>query len=204
MTQRHPISADHTATHCRYGWLASRGPRFQEDFLSAGWLKELEPGEELYRRGRISTHAYGLAEAIAHQPAFGTAVAGTKSKTMCFSAEKLLTFLDAEPTRYRDIIAHEYALRQGIQETVCDLVTSDGLELVARSLVWMLEFEGTDTSVPLNISQFEFAVALDVSVPTVQRAFRELKKLGVIETSYRKVAVRDPGRLKDFVRSFSA
>ncbi len=67
----------------------------------------------------------------------------------------------------------------------------------------MMEFEGTDTMTPLNISQFDFAVALGVSVPTVQRAFRELKKYRAIETSYGKVAVRDLDRLKDFVLSFS-
>ena len=111
--------------------------------------------------------------------------------------------MDADPKRYRGIIVHEYALRQNIQKTICDLVTSAGLELVARRLVRMIEFEGTDPSIPLKISQYEFAVAVGVSVPTVQRTFRELKKYGAIETSYGKVTVRNVERLKGRVLSFS-
>lgn len=134
-------------------------------------------------------------------PAFGTAKAGKESLVVCVSKQKLLDFLDEDPTRYQNIVAHEYVLRRGLQETVIDLVTSDSLELVARRLVWMAEFEGTDLSTGLSISQFDFAASLGISPPTVQRAFRELKKLGAIETSYGEIKVQDLQKLKDFVSS---
>lgn len=143
-----------------------------------------------------------LAEVVASESAFGTAVAGMPSPAVRFSAKDLLAFLDAEPKRFRNIIAHAFALRQGIQETVYDPVTSDGLKLVGRRLLRMMELEDTNTTIPLNILQFDFAVSLGVSVPTVQRAFRKFKKYGSIETSYGLVAVRYLGQLKDFVRSF--
>ena len=227
------LQKSHKYTLCQFGWLATCSAKFQKDLLRAGEFKTLLPGDALYSEGKVSNYVYalidgqidvhltapnnetlvypfsapgrwyGLADVIAQLPAFGTAVAGTESQTARFSRKQMLTFLTAEPSRYQAIIAHEYMLRRHIQETVTDLVTSDGLELVARRLLRMMAFEGTDPTVPLTISQFDFAIAVGVSVPTVQRAFRELKKYGAIETSYGKVTVRDVERLKDFVLSFA-
>ncbi|MEQ8782526.1 MAG: Crp/Fnr family transcriptional regulator [Roseibium album] len=215
------------------GWLASCTADFREAFLNIGGVKVLETGDELYRDGQISTHVYGLiegqvdvhltatngeelvypftapgrwyglADVVAGIPAFGKAVAGTRSVTMCFSKQEILGFLDADPKRYRNIIAHEFVLRRLIQETVADLVTSDGLELVGRRLVRMVEFEGVDFSTGVAISQFAFATAAGVSVPTVQRAFKELKRYGAIETSYGKIQVTNFDKLKSFVISLS-
>ncbi len=227
------LPSAHKATLCNVGWLSGCGRDFQDGLLAIGTLTVLEAGDVLYQQGKATTQVfgliegqidvhltaaknetlvypftapgrwYGLADTIADVPAFGTATSATRSLAMMLPRSALLDFLDADPKRYREIISHEYALRQHIQETVTDLVTSDGLELVARRLVRMTEFEGTDLSAPMNISQFEFATAVGVSVPTVQRAFRELKKYGAIETSYGKVVVRDLKRLKDFVLTFA-
>lgn len=200
--------------------------------MNIGVLKTLESDAVLYRDGRKPTHVYGLiegqidvqltapdgeeliypfsapgrwyglADVVADQPAFGTAKAGKESNVFCVPRQEILDFLEEDSSRYRNIVAHEYALRRGLQETVIDLVTSDSLELVARRLVWMADFEGTDLSSGLSISQFDFALSLGISPPTVQRAFRELKKLGAIETSYGEIKVRNLQKLKDFVRSF--
>ncbi|MEP2706633.1 MAG: Crp/Fnr family transcriptional regulator [Roseibium sp.] len=158
-------------------------------------------GEELIYPFSAPGRWYGLADVVANLPTYGTAKAGRESLVVCVSKQELLDFLDEDPTRYQNIVAHEYVLRRGLQETVIGLVTSDSLELVARRLVWMAEFEGTDLSTGLSISQFDFAASLGISPPTVQRAFRELKKLGAIETSYGEIKVQDLQTLKDFVRS---
>jgi CRP-like cAMP-binding protein len=227
-----PLSDRQKRTLCGIGWLATCDQSFQQDFLRLGGVKRLKPGDELYRQGQVSSHVfglisgqidiqltaatneelvypfsapgrwYGLADVVAQVSAFGTAVAGRTSLVFCVSQQELLEFLDARPERYRKIVAHEYALRRQIQETVTDLVTSDGPELVARRLVRLMEFDGVDASTSFNISQFEFASALGVSVPTVQRAFRELRKYGAIETTYGKVTVRNVAKLKEFVLSF--
>ncbi|MEP4768897.1 MAG: Crp/Fnr family transcriptional regulator [Roseibium sp.] len=159
-------------------------------------------GEELIYPFSAPGRWYGLADVVANLPAYGTAKAGKESLVVCVSKQELLDFLDEDPTRYQNIVAHEYVLRRGLQETIIDLVTSDSLELVARRLVWMAEFEGTDLSTGLSISQFDFAASLGISPPTVQRAFRELKKLGAIETSYGEIKVQDLQKLKNFVNSF--
>jgi CRP/FNR family cyclic AMP-dependent transcriptional regulator len=232
MSSLKQLSKDDKEVLCSFGWLAKLSREFQDELLSIGSLKTLKPGDVLYRRGKVSSHAfgliegqidvhltatnseelvypftapgrwYGLADVIANEPAFGKATAGTTSKVICFSRKQLLGFLDSDPKRYREIIAHEFNLRQSIQETVIDLVTSDGVELVARKLVRMVEFEGTDLSTPVIISQFNLAAAAGVSVPTIQRAFRQLKKYGVIETSYGRVKVLNIKLLKDFMLSF--
>jgi CRP/FNR family cyclic AMP-dependent transcriptional regulator len=226
------VKKNHRELLCENGWLASCTPDFQDALLKNGKLKTLEAGATLYREGKrpgfvhgliegqvdVQLQApngeeliypfsapgrwYGLADVVANFPAFGTAKTGKESVVFCISKLELLDFLGEDPTRYQNIVAHEYALRRGLQETVIDLVTSDSLELVARRLVWMAEFEGTDLSSGLSISQFDFAASLGISPPTVQRAFRELKKLGAIETSYGEIKVQDLPKLKNFVNSF--
>lgn len=223
----------HKETLRNFGWLGACRPAFQDEFLEIGRLRRLDSGAELYREGQVSTHVYGwiegqvdvrltspsgevlvypftapgrwygLADVVAGMPAYGTATAATSSLTYCISRREIIGFLEADSERYQSIIAHEFALRRNIQETVVDLVTSDGLELVARRLVRMMEFGGIDLLSGWKISQIEFATAAGVSVPTVQRAFKELKRVGAIETSYGKIVVKDVGRLKAFVETIS-
>lgn len=215
------------------GWLSNCSADFQDNVLKRGDVVKLNSGDELYREGKISRNIYGLiegqidvhlsatsgevlvypfsapgrwyglADVVAEVPAFGTAVAGRDSTAFRLTKHQMTEFLKEQPDRYREIVAHEFSLRRNIQETVIDLVTSDGLELVAKRLIRHMNFDGVDSSMPLSISQFEFASALGVSPPTVQRAFRELKKYGAIETSYGKIFVRDVDRLQDFVSTFS-
>ncbi len=157
------------------------------------------PGEDLVYPFSAPARWYGLSEVVAGVPAFGNAFAGRRSLVFAVGRRKLMAFLEDHPEGYHPIIAHEFALRRDIQETFVDLVTSDGLELVARRLTRLMEFEGAEKNAAFRISQFELAKALGVSPPTVQRAFRELKKYGAIETSYGQVTVRNVARLRDFV-----
>ena len=216
------------------GWLATRSLAFQDAFLEMGTVRTLEIGQVLYPRGRVPTHVHGLirgqidvqfrapnneelaypsgqqskwysfSDVITKEPAFGLAIARQPSELLSISRREFLNFLDAEPGRYADIIAHDNALRRRLQEVIAETVTVDGVELVARRLAWMVEKERLDSNNSVAISQMDFALAIGVSVPTVQRAFRELKRRGILETYYGKIVVKDAEELRRFADKLGA
>ncbi|WP_425043628.1 Crp/Fnr family transcriptional regulator [Primorskyibacter sp. S87] len=213
------------------GWLAGRSPSFQDAFLELGTLMRLEAGQVLYQRGRVPTHAYGLIQGqidvqllaptgeelvypsgsqarwysfpdvITQEPAAGITIARQQSLLLCISRSELMRFLSEEPSRYIDMIAHDNELRRNLQEVVAEVVSVDGVELVARRLVWMIEADRLDTHNAVAISQREFASAAGISVPTVQRAFRDLKRKGLLETYYGKIVIKDPDSLARFAET---
>lgn len=182
-----------------FRWLAGRSAEFQKKFLELGQVKNFQAGEYLYRRnhttnqvfglieGQVDVHIYaqknedltipftapsmwfGLADMITQEPAFGTAMFGAPSLAVCISLKEMKAFLDEDPSRYQDILIHEYNLRRLVQQNVADLATSNGIELVARRILRMVEYDGIDGANGLSISQYEFAAATGVSAPTAQR-----------------------------------
>jgi len=216
------------------GWLSTRRPAFQDDFLKLGAVKTLEIGQVLYQRNRVPTHVHGLirgqidvqllapnneelaypsgrqskwysfSDVITNEPAVGLAIARQPSELLRISGRELMQFLDADPRRYVDIIAHDNALRRQLQEVVAEIVTGEGVDLVARRLAWMAANDRLDAENSVAISQMDFALAVGVSVPTVQRAFRDMKRRGILETYYGKIVVKDTVELRRFADKLGA
>ena len=216
------------------GWLSTRSLAFQDAFLKMGTVKTLEIGQVLYPRGKVPTHVHGLirgqidvqllapnneelsypsgrqskwysfADVITKEPAVGFAIARQPSELLSITRRELMPFLDADPRRYIDIIAHDNALRRQIQEVLAEIVTGDGVELVARRLAWMVENDRLDSDNSVVISQMDFALAVGVSVPTLQRAFRDMKRRGILKTYYGKIVVMDAEELRSFADKFGA
>ncbi|WP_164660554.1 Crp/Fnr family transcriptional regulator [Tropicibacter sp. Alg240-R139] len=214
---------------CRSGWLSSCPKTFQDALLNLGAVNLLQPGDVLYYRGKVPTHVHGLiggqidmcllsqhneelvypatgsdkwysfADVIAQEKAVGEAVAHRPTLMLSIPGSEFMAFLDAEPDRYHRIISHDNALRRHLQEVVTDLVTFDGVELVARRLLWMLNSGRIDPRYPFILSQHDLASSMGVSVPTVQRAFRQLKSEDIVTTEYGKFFVKDCEGLKAFL-----
>ncbi|GAA6192944.1 Crp/Fnr family transcriptional regulator [Phaeobacter sp. NW0010-22] len=228
MAKTQKLTTEHKDVLRGSGWLSTRRPAFQDAWLALGTLKTLEIGQVLYPRGKAPSHVHGLisgqidvqilapnneelafpsgqqskwysfSDVITHEPAAGLAIARQPSELLCISSREFLQFLNEDPSRYVDIIAHDNSLRRQIQDVIAELVTGDGVELVARRLTWMMETDRLDKSNSVVISQMDFALSTGVSVPTVQRAFRDMKRRGILETSYGKIVIKDLNALKAF------
>lgn len=216
---------------CKSGWLSTRSEAFQEAFLNLGAGTLLQAGDVLYRRGEVPTYVHGLisgqidmvllsrnneelvypasgsdkwysfADVITQEKAVGTAIAHKPTIMLSIPRQQFMAFLDADPARYRDIIAHDNAVRRHLQEVIADLVTFNGIELVAKRLLWMLEAGRIDEKNALMVSQQDLALSMGLSVPTVQRAFRQLKTAGILKTDYGTFYVTDRDKLEGFANT---
>lgn len=225
------LSDDQKAILRTSGWLSTRSPAFQEAFLDLGSTKTLKAGDVLYHRGKVPTHVHGLirgqidvqivapngeelvypsgrqnkwysfADVIAQEPAVGLAIARQPSDLLSISRQEVLQFLNADPHRYVDIIAHDNALRRQIQSLMAELVTGDGVDLVVSHLGWLVEEDRLDVNNAIVMSQLDLATAVGVSVPTVQRAFRDMKRRGILETSYGRLHIKEPAQLRHLVET---
>lgn len=192
-------------TMCASGWLSTCPKTFQVDLLNLGSVKLLQAGDTLYRRGEVPHHAYGLisgqidilllsnnneelvyphtgssrwycmADVITQEKAVATAIARKPTFVLSISEPEFLGFLEAEPIRYREILSHYSAQRRQLQETITDLVTFDGVILVAKRLLWMMDTGRLCPDRSCILSQHDLAGTMGLSVPTIQRAFRKLK-----------------------------
>ena len=214
---------------CASGWLSTCPKAFQEDLLNLGAVELLQAGETLYNRGKIPQHAHGLisgqidilllsknneelvyphsgssrwycmADVITQEKAVATAIARKPTLVLSISEPEFTGFLEAEPKRYREIVSHYSAQRRQLQETITDLVTFDGVILVAKRLLWMMDTGRLCPDRSCILSQHDLAGTMGLSVPTIQRAFRQLKSEGVISTDYGKFCVQDRNRLMTFL-----
>ncbi|WP_146344281.1 Crp/Fnr family transcriptional regulator [Phaeobacter marinintestinus] len=216
------------------GWLSTRSLAVKDAFLELGALKALEIGQVLYPRGKAPTHVHGLirgqidvqllapnndelafpsgqqskwysfSDVITNEPAMGFAIARQPSELLSISRRELMHFLNADPRRYIDIIAHDNALRRQMQEVIAEIVTGDGVELVARRLAWMADNDRLDADNSVAISQLDFALAAGVSAPIVRRAFRDMRRRGILETYYGKIVIRDAEELRHLADKLGA
>lgn len=228
------LSAEDRSVLSSGGWLATCTQEFREAFLSLGGRRTYTAGEYLYRggersryifgliRGQIDVHLpapngeelvfpsagsskwFGLGDAMAGVPTAASAIAKTSSLIHCISSREFLLFLDEDPARYRAAVSHENEIRRLLQHVVAELVTSDGLERVARRLSSMALSGRMGRDSQIAISQTALAAMLGVSLPTVQRAFRVMKSLGIIQTGYGTVSIIDPSRLAALAEGHSA
>lgn len=112
-----------------------------------------------------------------------------------------MAFLKDRPERYKDIIAYENTARRAAQNNLVSSLTSNGEKRVASWLLRLLDAKWLCVDSPITISQQELAAFAGSSAPTVQRAFRTMKSLGIIETDYGQFVVRDVERLRHYVEN---
>jgi len=101
----------------------------------------------------------------------------------------------------REILAHINAVRRNLQEIMTDLITFNGTDLVAKRILWMLDAGRFDGNNPLMVSQYDLALSMGLSVPTVQRAFRQMQSAGILDTDYGIFRVIDRDKLQALVNS---
>lgn len=209
-------------------WLASRSPAFRTAFLELGRVVELPEGKWLYRRGKVFRNVYGLirgqldvimhvpdgteiisptttpgrwlsfSDMITLTPPIADAIARVPSLVVRISRKELLTFLDADPSRYREMMTYDNNVRHVLQQGFTNVLTTTGETRVAALLLGLFEGSWLRVNKPIQISQHEFAALTGSSVPTVQRTFKKLKADGVLETRYGKFVLKDIDRLRSY------
>ena len=216
------------------GWLAEQNPAFQNAFLSLGHVRGFEAGERLYLRNRPVARVYGLidgqidvhlrapnnedhvfpsagrskwysfADAVTGDLAAGSAIVSRPSSLYCVSRSEFMRFLDGEPSRYRAVISHDNTLRRNLQATLVNVISGSGEARVAQRLLGLLSAGSMDANEGLTITQQQFAAALGVSAPTVQRGLRRLRNAGLVETRYGRIRVLDVEGLSKHVETSTA
>ena len=221
------LTSEHKHILRSSGWLSTRSLAFQELLLEIGCVKSLGAGQLLYARGKVPTHVHGLikgqidvqilapngeelsypsgqqskwysfADVITREPAVGTAIARQPTLLLSISRSKFLEFLNEDPRRYAEVIAHDNALRRNIQAVLSEVVTGSGIDLVWSHLAWIARNDRLDANNSIAISQSDFASSVGVSLPSVQRAFRDMKRRGIIDTYYGKIVVKNLHKLQE-------
>lgn len=222
------LTTKQKAALCRAGWLSTCPNDFQTALLNLGTVKLLQPGDILFRRGKVPTHVHGLisgqidmvflsqskeelvypatgsnnwysfSETITQEKADSQANAQRPTLVLSIPRKDFMAFLDEDPQRYQSVIAHDNAQRRYLQDIIVDLATFDGVALVTRRLAWMLESGRIDPRQSFIVSQHDFARSMGLSIPTVQRAFRQLKAEGILTTDYGKFYLNDREKLEAF------
>ncbi|MEO9573394.1 MAG: Crp/Fnr family transcriptional regulator [Tateyamaria sp.] len=223
--QSKQLSAGQRTILTRDGWLSLQSLDFQDSFLALGTVKQFEAGYCLYALDSQVSHVYGLidgqidvhllsstfeeiafpstgrgkwysfSDAITGDRTAGTAILKTQSTMFCIPRAKFLTFLDVDPTHYRAIISHDNILRRHIQRVLMDALTGSEVERVVIRLQALVDGQNTDVGTSLKLTQTELAAMAGVSLPTVQRTFRLLKKFEAVETTYGEIQITDREKL---------
>ncbi|MBY6006208.1 Crp/Fnr family transcriptional regulator [Salipiger bermudensis] len=203
------------------GWLAARTSEFQEAFLALGSLRTVHEGRYLYRvgdpmerafglvDGRIDIllpvdslpdaafpvcgpgHWHGLSSLVDRTRAISSARVLRTSTICCISRRDFIAFLEANPRRYRDILAYEHELRAFLQEFLAEALSCGGPILVARQILRMMDAGRTDALGQLPVSQALLARLMGVSDATLQRALKDLRADGIVDTLYGKIRIID-------------
>ncbi|MEP1929751.1 MAG: helix-turn-helix domain-containing protein, partial [Roseibium sp.] len=90
---------------------------------------------------------------------------------------------------------HDNTLRRHIQRVLMDALTGSEVERVVIRLQALVDGQNTDVGTSLKLTQTELAAMAGVSLPTVQRTFRLLKKFEAVETAYGEIQITDREKL---------
>lgn len=221
------LTSAHRSILTSEGWLSLQNEEFQESFLALGTVKRFEAGYCLYALDCQVSHVYGLidgqidvhllsstfeeiafpsagrgkwysfSDAITGDRTAGSAIVRTRSTMFCIPRAEFLAYLDADPLRYRAIIAHDNILRRHIQKVHMDALTGSEIERVVIRLQACADGHYTDADGKLKLTQSELAAMAGVSLPTVQRTFRLLKQFGAVETAYGEIEISNRGKLSE-------
>lgn len=140
-----------------------------------------------------------IAEVTCAVPTISTATIQRQSRLFRISRTRLLAFLGDDPSRYRDVLEYEIQHRRRVQRANELFKTAvDGDQAVARSLLYMIDVEQIHVGAEVSFSRAAWATSIGLSMPTVQRAFHRMKKLGILETRYGAFVVTDRAKLQAF------
>lgn len=225
------VRADYKAILRASPWLSARSPEFQEGLLALGRLVELPEGAKLYRRGQVCDRLYALisgqidvmmyapngieivspnrtpgrwlvfSDVITKAPSASDGITRIPTLVLSISRKELVDFLDTDPRHYREVMTHDNEARKVLQRGFTIALTTVGEVRVAALLVSLFDADWLREDEPITMAQFEMAGMLGISVPTIQRAFRKLKRAGVLETSYGEWRITDLDTLRDFAET---
>lgn len=141
-----------------------------------------------------------LAEVVAGIASGATSVVKRPSLLFRVARGKLLALLDEKPTRYRHVIEYEIYHRRRSEMAILTLATAASSDqVVGRRLLTFLEVDQFRVGTKISMSQAAWAQAAGLSPAAVQRAFRKMRRLGIIETSYPGFMIKDRHLLENFV-----
>lgn len=226
-----PLLEEHKKILLGSQWLATRSPEFQEAFLSLGHLVEYPEEHVLYREGRSMFEVsglirgqvdvvmkapnglelvspsttpnrwFGFGELITDLPAIATAIVRMPTLMHRVSRAEFLQFLEANPSRYKDVMAYEVRGRQINQEGFLRALTTSGEARVASTIDGLFDANWLSLDKPISIPQERLATFAGVSMPTLQRAFRHMKKEGALATRYGKLIVKDIEKVRQIANA---
>lgn len=125
-----------------------------------------------------------------------------KSILIAFPGELVRSIIVRNPKcyapLYRDLARRFRVLMDWVEKTAF----TRGARRVANLLIVLAKMSGDDRPpYSVRISQEQIARLCGCSRQTLNELLQELQKLGVVETGYRKVVIRDLTALERFVRS---
>lgn len=220
--------ADARRTVLSQGWLARRSAETQARLLAIARLRTYEAGRYIYRAGAPGTALYGLieggldlilpvhgrADIVAHRAEPGywigdlAVIAGRErlvsvrasqpTTMMVLPARALLDLLKKEPELHRDLYELTHDNMAMALRFLGEALAFTAVERIARRLAHFAQARGDAVDPWLELSQGDLAGMVGASLPTTQRAIRQLREAGLIDTGYGRLRILDPGRLAAF------
>jgi len=175
--------------------------------LDAGWVKvvaALEEGGEALLALRSRGDLVGEQAAVENAPRSASVVSAIPVRAYIIQREPFLKYLTDHP-RVHHAVTHALSakLRSETRRRVDFGILRSDVRL-ARVLGDLARRNSrlTDEGMELGytLTQPELAAMVGISEPSLQRALRKLRELGVVDTGYRRIVILDMTKLDGIAR----
>jgi CRP/FNR family cyclic AMP-dependent transcriptional regulator len=160
-----------------------------------------ESGKELTLSYNGPGDMFGELAVLEERPRRTAAIALSESKVWAIPSDELMQIAlsaSAFALRLGTIIGQR---RRELENRMENLVFRDVPERLAHQLVLLADKHGVEKNgrieITFRISQLELANLIGATRETTSTAINELKRLGILDTSHRKIVIKDYKALKD-------
>lgn len=204
----------------KHGWLAERSADVRSVLRAVATTRVYEAGQALYLSGDAPDGVYGLVEGaldvsipradgldltihraesgfwvgdlalIAKQVRLVSVRAAVMSELVYIPQDGIRAIIASRP----EIVTDFYALSHRNVQTILGLLGNLSISPSEIRVAWRLLLLDEDLTAGkgwIQLSQEKLAELVALSVPTLQRALRQLETSGLIELGYRRIRVAD-------------
>jgi CRP/FNR family cyclic AMP-dependent transcriptional regulator len=175
--------------------------------LDAGWVKvvaQLEEGGQALLALRSRGDLVGEQAAVEDAPRSASVVSAIPVRAYVIQREPFLKYLRERPDVHLAVTQTLSAKLRSETRRRVDFGILNAEVRLARVLCDLARRNSrpTDEGIELGytLTQPELAAMIGISEPSLQRALRKLRELGVVSTGYRRIIIRDMAKLERIAR----